>query len=49
MTSISRDYMDGSLTFELTGHNSGNDELDMEVSDYMSSIIDSVTFTTYGE
>lgn len=49
MTSISRDYMDGSLTFELTGHNSGNDELDMEVSDYMSAVIDSLTFATYGE
>ena len=47
MTSISRDYMDGSLTFELIGHNSGNEELDMEVSDYMAMIIDSLTFTNY--
>ena len=47
MTSISRDYMDGSLTFELTGHNSGNEELDMEVSDRLALIIDSLTFETY--
>lgn len=45
MTSISRDYMDGSLTFELTGHNTGDDEVDMEVSDSMAMIIDSLTFT----
>ncbi len=47
MTSISRDYMDGSLTFELTGHNTGDDAVDMEVSDYMAMIIDSLTFTNY--
>lgn len=44
MTSVSRDYMDGSLTFEFIGHLSGNEELDTEVSDYMAGIIDSITF-----
>jgi hypothetical protein len=46
-TAITRDYMDGSLTFECIEHMSGMDELDMEVSDYMAMIIDSVKFTTY--
>ena len=45
MTSISRDYMDGSLTFELIGHNSGDEALDIEVSDRMAMIIDSLTFS----
>ena len=45
MTAIARDYMDGYLLFELTGHNSGDEELDMAVSDYMAAIIDSLTFT----
>lgn len=44
MTSVSRDYMDGSLTFELTGHNSGDEMADMEVSDRMAMIIDSLQF-----
>lgn len=47
MTSISRDFMDGSLTFELTGHNSGDDMLDMEISDRLATIIDSLTFEDY--
>ncbi len=46
MSSSSRDYMGGSLTFECTEHISGNEALDMEVSDYMSMIIDSLTFQT---
>lgn len=45
MTSISRDYMDGSLTFELIGHNCGDEALDMEVADQMAMIIDSLTFS----
>lgn len=47
MTSMSRDYMGGSLTFEVIGHNSGNDELDIAVSDELVAIIDSLTFIEY--
>ena len=47
MTSVSRDYMGGSLTFECIDHISGNEELDTEISDYLAMIIDSITFTTY--
>ena len=43
-TAIARDYMDGCLIFEVTGHNSGDDALDMEVSDALAMIIDSITF-----
>ncbi len=46
-TAISRDYMDGSLTFECIEHMSGDEALDMEVSDYMAMIIDSVKFESY--
>ncbi|MCR4740088.1 MAG: hypothetical protein K5886_07495 [Lachnospiraceae bacterium] len=45
MEAIVRSYMEGCLIFELTGHNSGDDELDMGVSDMMAMLIDSVTFT----
>ena len=48
-TAVGRDYMDGALIFELTGHNSGDDALDMEVSDYMAAVIDSLTFADYGK
>lgn len=48
MTSVSRDYMDGSLTFECIGYNSGDEMLDMEVSDYLAMIIDSLEFIQYG-
>ncbi|MCR5654465.1 MAG: hypothetical protein K6G07_02350 [Lachnospiraceae bacterium] len=44
MTCVLRDYKDGVLSFELTGHNSGDDEKDMAVSDHMAMIIDSLTF-----
>ncbi len=44
-TAVARDYMDGYLMFELTGHNSGNEEMDMAVSDALASIIDSLEFT----
>ena len=30
--------------FELTGHNSGDDELDMEVGDQLAAVIDSLEF-----
>ena len=46
-TAIGRDYMDGYLVFELTGHNSGDDALDMQVSDTMAMIIDSLEFVQY--
>ncbi len=48
-TAVARDYMDGYLMFELTGHNSGDEEADMAVSDALAGIIDSLEFTTYGE
>ncbi|SCY55751.1 hypothetical protein SAMN02910292_02077 [Lachnospiraceae bacterium XBB2008] len=41
---IARDYMDGTLVFELTGHNSGDEAMDMAVSDSLAMIIDSLTF-----
>ena len=47
MTAIARDYMDGYLVFELTGHNSGDDETDIPVSDALAGIIDSLTFVSY--
>lgn len=46
---MARDYMDGYLLLELTGHNSGNAELDMAVSDALNGIIDSLEFTDYNE
>ncbi len=46
-TAIARDYMQGYLLFELTGHNSGNDEEDMAVSDALASVIDSLEFAVY--
>ena len=48
-TAVARDYMDGYLLLELTGHNSGNAELDMAVSDALNGIIDSLEFTDYNE
>ena len=45
-TAVARDYMDGALVFELTGHHSGNDELDIPVSDKLAMIIDSIVFST---
>lgn len=47
MTAVGRDYMEGALIFEMTEHQSGDDELDMEVSDQLAAIIDSLTFETY--
>ena len=43
-TAVGRDYMDGALIFELTGHNGEDDAQNMEVSDQMASVIDSLTF-----
>ena len=46
-TAIARDYMDGYLLFELTGHNSGDDAIDIPVSDALAAIIDSIQFAEY--
>ncbi len=43
---IARDYMDGYLLFDVIGHNSGDDEMDMAVSDILAMIIDSITFNS---
>jgi hypothetical protein len=46
MTAVARDYLDGALVFELTGHNSGDEMMDMEVADYLAMIIDSLKFVS---
>ena len=46
-TAVARDYMDGALIFELTGHNGEDEEQNMAVSDAMAGIIDSLTFDIY--
>ena len=46
-TAIARDYMDGYLLFEMTGHNSGDDAIDIPVSDALATIIDSLEFIQY--
>ncbi|WP_029232272.1 hypothetical protein [Butyrivibrio sp. VCB2006] len=43
------EYMGGYLCFEVIGHLTGNDELDMEVCDYLAGILDSLTFMSYGD
>ncbi len=45
-TAIARDYMDGYLMFELTGHNGEDEEANMAVSDALAGIIDSIEFVT---
>ena len=47
MEAVTRDYMEGYLSFEVIGHKSGNEELDMEVSDRLAGIIDSLTFLSF--
>lgn len=47
MNAVARDYMEGALVFEITGHDSGDDGIDMTVSDYISGILDSVEFVNY--
>jgi hypothetical protein len=39
-----RDYMDGALIFEVTGHRSGDEALDMAVSDSIAMIFDTISF-----
>lgn len=41
---IARDYKGGCLVFETIGHVTGDDELDMMVSDNLAMVIDSVKF-----
>ena len=43
-TAIARDYMDGAIIFELTGHMGEDEEMNMAVSDSMAGIIDSLTW-----
>ncbi len=43
-TVVARDYMDGYLMFEMTTHNSGDDAIDIPVSDALAAVIDSLTF-----
>ena len=47
MSALWRDMMDGSITFEFTVHNSGDDAIDIPVSDALSAIIDSIEFVQY--
>ncbi len=44
MTAVARDYKEGTLIFELTGHNGEDDDMNMEVSDCLAMIIDSLQF-----
>ena len=43
-TALGRDYMDGALIFDISGHNGNDDAQNMAVSDALSGIIDSITF-----
>lgn len=44
MTAIARDYMEGTLIFEIDGHFGEDEENNMLVSDTLAGIIDSLTF-----
>ena len=46
-TAVARDYMDGYLIFEMTAHTSGDDAIDIPVSDALATIIDSLEFIQY--
>ena len=46
-TAVARDYMQGYLLFELTGHNGDDEDQNMAVSDALAGIIDSIEFETY--
>ena len=43
-TAIARDYMEGALIFEIDGHMGDDEENNMEVSDYLAGVIDSIQF-----
>ncbi len=44
MEAIAREYLDGTLVFEMTGHITGDDAVDTAVSDHLAMLIDSVEF-----
>ncbi len=46
-TAVARDYMQGYLLFELTGHNGEDEDQNMAVSDALAAVIDSLEFETY--
>ncbi len=43
-TAFARDYMGGALVFEITGHMGEDEDLNMEVNDYIAAVIDSLEF-----
>jgi|GEM_PF-954780 len=46
-TAIAGEYNGGTLLFEFTNHYSGDDEMDMPMSDALSEIIDSITYENF--
>lgn len=48
-TAILREYMDGYLLFDITSHMSGDEMMDIEISDNIANIIDSITFENFEE
>jgi hypothetical protein len=46
-TLIGGEYNGGALMFEITAHNSGDDEKDMQMSDYLAGIVDSVQYENF--
>ncbi len=44
MTAMARDYMDGALIFQMDGHNGEDEAQNMEVSDALAAVIDSLQF-----
>ncbi len=44
MVGFTRDYLEGALLFEFTGHKSGNEEMDIAVSDAFATIFDTLEF-----
>ena len=43
-SAIAREYMEGTLVFEMKGHNTGDDEKDMESSDSIAMLLDTLEF-----
>ncbi|MCR5556835.1 MAG: hypothetical protein K6F75_04645 [Butyrivibrio sp.] len=43
-SALARDYMDGALVFEIDGHMGNDEAMNMEVSDSLAAIIDSIEF-----
>ncbi len=48
-TAILREYMDGYLLFDITSHMSGDEMMDIEISDNIANVIDSITFEDFEE